>query len=198
MIHTVDDTYNIHICIAHYNEDLIWTKYLNTPFSIISKHGIEYDVAPNRGNEASSYLKYIIDNYEQLPDFVFFVHGHETSNHQTGKIQDIINTTINIITDSTRYLDINGCQLNLRNFPTSYTKFLEFIPIYNSIIKKKQLTENDIIYWASAQFCVNKDAILSNSKEVYENFYNYLMTTNENSFWTSRYFEYTWEHIFSY
>lgn len=39
-------------------------------------------VPANRGREAMAYLTYIIDNYDQLPDFMVFTHGHFRSWHQ--------------------------------------------------------------------------------------------------------------------
>ena len=42
----------------------------------------------NKGNEASVYLKYIIDNYDNLPDFTFFIHDEEYAWHHTGSIID--------------------------------------------------------------------------------------------------------------
>ena len=38
----------------------------------------------NKGNEASVYLKYIIDFYDNLPEFTFFIHDEEYSWHHSG------------------------------------------------------------------------------------------------------------------
>ena len=40
-----------------------------------------YNVPINRGNEASVYLKYIIDHYEVLPEYTFFIHDEEYSSN---------------------------------------------------------------------------------------------------------------------
>lgn len=39
-------------------------------------------VPTRKGNEAMVYLTYIIDNYDALPDVIFFHHGHPTAWHQ--------------------------------------------------------------------------------------------------------------------
>jgi len=45
-----------------------------------------YNVPVNKGNEASSYLKYIVDYYDKLSDFTFFLHDEEFSWHHSGSI----------------------------------------------------------------------------------------------------------------
>lgn len=39
-------------------------------------------VPRNHGREAMAYLTYIIDHYDDLPDYAIFTHGHERSWHQ--------------------------------------------------------------------------------------------------------------------
>jgi Protein of unknown function (DUF3431) len=41
----------------------------------------EYHPPRNKGHEAMVYLSYIIDNYEQLPEIVAFIHSHRYSWH---------------------------------------------------------------------------------------------------------------------
>ena len=45
-----------------------------------------YNVPVNRGAEASAYLKYVLDHYDGLPRWSFFVHGNESSWHHDGKL----------------------------------------------------------------------------------------------------------------
>lgn len=64
------------IIISHCNENLDLTKNLIYPYTTISRNNIAKEVAPNKGNEASVYLEYIINNYENLLDICIFIHGH--------------------------------------------------------------------------------------------------------------------------
>jgi len=57
-----ETTPTVHVCIAHYNEDTTWTKNLLYPHTIISRAGLPAETAPNKGNEASSFIEYIINN----------------------------------------------------------------------------------------------------------------------------------------
>lgn len=43
------------------------------------------NIQPNRGREASVYIRFILDNYDgYLPDWTAFLHGHEESWHSDG------------------------------------------------------------------------------------------------------------------
>ena len=54
----------------------------------------------NRGNEASSYLQYIVEHYDNLPEWSIFIHGNEYSHHDTihMSLKDIlVNASGNLI-----------------------------------------------------------------------------------------------------
>lgn len=62
------------IVIARYEEDISWTVQLpsDTEFIVVQK-GIDL---PNTGRESSSYLHYIINQYDALDGLYFFVQGN--------------------------------------------------------------------------------------------------------------------------
>lgn len=45
---------------------------------------------PNVGVETSAYLRFIVSNYESLPDRMVFIHGHRTSHHDSGDLAEVI------------------------------------------------------------------------------------------------------------
>ncbi|TVY22193.1 hypothetical protein LHYA1_G008996 [Lachnellula hyalina] len=55
-----------------------WTPHIYTTDS----PSAELTVPVNKGNEAMVYLTYIIDNYDTLPDIIFFHHDHAQTWHQ--------------------------------------------------------------------------------------------------------------------
>ena len=77
-------THDYKIICARYNEDIRWIL----PFiksSIIFNKGVDdLTYIPNEhiikcsnvGREGGTYLKFIIDNYEELPSYMLFIQGH--------------------------------------------------------------------------------------------------------------------------
>lgn len=178
------------VVIAHYSEDLSWTKNLQYPYIIISRKGLPREKAPNKGNEASSFLEYIIQNYDNLSTYTIFVHGHRTSWHHVSNIDERLNK--NLILDKP-YYNINQLKLNTHNIGNE-----EFIQILEKMYKISYNRHHKHKYRAGAQFYVHKDLILCNSKESYVTLYNYLMNSKQSSYYTGRYFEYSWHIIFTH
>lgn len=83
------------IVSCHYNEDLGWlasqTKY---PYAVYSKTGqttIPHVLCPvNAGAEAEAYLRYVIDNYHNLPCTMVFIHGHDMHWHQDATVMELL------------------------------------------------------------------------------------------------------------
>jgi len=181
------------VVIAHYKENLDWVKYLKYEYVIISKEKYDSEQIPNKGNEASSYLEYIIKNYDNLDEYCIFIHGHRTSWHHQQNIDEKIN---NLIFDK-QYYNINDNPLS--GIGTGAGSYEKTELIYQSLRKilNMDIIIEKIYMRGSAQFYVHKDCILQHSKDTYNKLYNYLMETNESSFWTGRAFEYIWHLIFT-
>lgn len=69
--------------IAKYREDISWINELGCPSKIYDK---SKDI-PNVGREAETYLRYIIENYDSLPDHVSFLQGKPFDHLARGTIQ---------------------------------------------------------------------------------------------------------------
>jgi hypothetical protein len=158
-----------------------------------------YNVPLNRGNEASAYLKYIIDNYDRLTEYTFFIHDEEYAWHHSGSILDKYKEAIASGKD---YYNINNrCEWKSSNMikPDMYKNLLKW---YDQYIEKyiplaKVPHNHDFIFShrGAAQFLVKRDLIRNLPKEFYENLYNWILTTDIPSKTTGYYLEYTW-HIF--
>jgi FkbM family methyltransferase len=193
---------NINIVLSRYKKEVDWVYKLgdicNVKILIYDKETPtnKLNVPVNKGNEASAYLKYIIDNYEQLPEYTFFIHDEEYSWHHSGKMIDKFKEAI----DSNKlYYSINdkcvlGSIINNELYPNICEWYKEFIEEYIPIdcLPNKDWTLN---YRGSAQFLVNKSLITNLPKKFYENLYKWIITTDINSYITSRFMEWTW-HIF--
>ena len=209
----------MHVVVSKYKEDTSWTKQLKYPVFVYTKEDIssKYNIPVNKGNEASTYLKYIIDHYDQLPEYVAFVHGHESDWHHNEsmlRLNDITmpeNGYINLNDGSNRkmiHYDENNDVIindyvdkllnpssprNVSNYNMN-TWYKEYIYPRLGSIKQYNLHNDN---WC-AQFIVSRERILQHPKSFYEKQYQFLMTTDVINHWSSRYYEWTWGLIFCY
>jgi hypothetical protein len=187
---------NSKIIVSRYNEDINFLdKLKNFKIIVYEKNDTtsEYHIIKNKGHEATVYLKYIIDNYDNLDDYTIFLHCHEYSWHQSGSIVDIINNNIN---------KLHGCT-NLNNYYLGNMDNLDISKSDLGIFFRKFIkgaTGSNLLYpnftkgtLGCAQFIVHKENILFHSKCFYENIYNWLLETEIDNYWTSRFLEWTWD-----
>ena len=189
------------IVTSHWKEDLTWLKNSEFPVVLIDKEGADPTcfepayIIPNKGKEASVYLKFIIERYHDLPDYVAFIHGHEYAWHQRQNILELIR---NANIEKHGFISLNSVYKDWWIFGAIYP-FANVWEIYSE--NKMYIFEN---IPASAQFIVSKERILLNSMEIYKNLYDMIMT-NENfmimtsqniSFDISFIFETCWHILF--
>lgn len=208
---------NFDIVIAHYNENLDWTKDINPAFlHIYSKSNL--DTKLNIGNEATAYLEFIVDNYENFKgkenEYVYFCHGHNESGHQDYSNKFIIDN-INI-TKIDGFLNVNNYYniidgektvtlLKYENI-TDNKPYRILIDFFNTFFKKYKTLPKIISAYSSAQFFVNKGLILNNSKNFYQECLDWFYSGEadkldkkynaSNSVYSSRCFEWLWFYIF--
>lgn len=155
---------------------------------------------PNKGRETSAYLKFIIDNYHQLPKYMAFIHGHEKAWHQRIKpytnLLDYIKNCIKY--KEFGFISLNNYFINDRREVNPY--FVEFQNMWD-ILFKPYLNRKSPKYLyqdCCAQFVVSRDRILKNDKKVYEFWFDYIMNKdpyNNNGFTIGIIFEYAWPLI---
>jgi len=190
----------INCVVSRHNKNVDWVYKLKNinKFYIYDKENYknEYNVPVNKGQEASVYLKYIVDHYDQLADFTFFIHDDEYTWHHSGSIIDKFNEAVE---SKELYYNINDkCVLGsivsnplYHNILIWYNIFIEkYIPL-NSL-PNKDWTVN---YKGSAQFLVHKCLIKNLPLKFYKDLYEWIITTKLSNYETSRYLEWTW-HIF--
>jgi hypothetical protein len=182
-----------------------------------------HNVPFNKGNEASSYLKYIIDYYDQLPEYTFFIQDEEFAWHHSGSIVDKFREAIDSIgfTDfvsvqegskseisgasnenNQKYYNINDlAHWNKPNLipPHLYKILLQW---YSDFVEEyiplsKVPNNKDLIYdhRGAAQFLVHRDLIRGLPKVFYERLYNWIITTDLENYVSGRLLEWTW-HVF--
>lgn len=193
-------TIKIDVVVSRYKKNVDWVykfKNINNIFIYDKESNTnKYNIPVNKGNEASVYLKYIIDHYNILNDFTFFIHDDEYSWHHSGSIIDKFDEAVN---SKELYYNINDlCVMGsiINNFHYNgilhwYNKYVEkYIPIDNLPVK-----DWTIGFRGSAQFLVHKSLIQSLPITFYEELYDWIITTNMPNELSGRYMEWTW-HIF--
>jgi hypothetical protein len=190
----------INCVVSRYKKNTNWVYKLKN----INKYYIydketpenEYNIPVNKGNEASVYLKYIIDHYDNLADFTFFTHDDEYAWHHVGSIVDRYNEAV---MSNQLYYNVNQrCILGsiisnpwYNDILVWYNTYIEkYIPM--SSLPKQDWTQG---YRGSAQFLVHKSLIKKLPLEFYENLYNWIITTDMTNDKSGRFLEWTW-HIF--
>jgi hypothetical protein len=195
------------LIISHFNEDLKWIEDLNDEYTDIRVYSKDLNfklqssrisaldfVEVNKGNEASCYLKYIIDNYHNLPTYSIFLHAHEYSPHHVGSISSVLDDLVDM---KTYYFNFNNYKLgyiltnplveHIRNWYSEYLEY-ELGPIEDY----GDWTPN---YQGCAQFLVHKSLILSRPKDFYQKLYTWTLTTEFPNAWSGRFLEWTWHLI---
>jgi len=188
--------------ISRYNKSTEWSAKFhdvidNAKVIVYDKERPEnpYNVPVNKGNEASVYLKYIVDFYHVLPDYVFFIHDEEYSWHHTGSIIDRFReayllecpfVNVNHFMMGSLYTNIYHFELLLW-----YNEYIEeYIPY--DLLPNPDWTNG---HRGAAQFLVKREAILKRPKKFYEKLYEWMMTSPESNFITGRFMEWSW-HLF--
>lgn len=148
------------------------------------------------GGICSAYLKHIVDNYDNLPDFIFFLKDDEWSWTHTGPIKERF---IEAIQSQRRYFNINDAAALPQIYDSPHVPLIE--EWYTNHIDKwipfNRLTDPD---WASGfrggnQFLVHKSLIQELPKEFYINMYRWVMTSGLPAETTDEMLETTW-HLF--
>jgi hypothetical protein len=147
--------------ISKYKEDTSWVNNLNCDYIIFNKYegynGSESKLE-NIGREAHTYLTYIINNYNNLPNKICFLQGNPFN---IISLVDLINIK-NINSDFLQLGRIEQCYKN--GYP------FESLDIENIFLRKHFIDYPEYIkYSVGAQFIVSSDLIKIRKIEFYKN-----------------------------
>eukprot|EP00466_Bigelowiella_natans_P014354 jgi/Bigna1/126696/aug1.3_g1404 len=179
------------VVVSRYGEDVDWINGVKHPCIVYEKEteSARFNTPKNKAKEASSYLQFLSDHYHNLPQHVAFTHGSNTSWHHRGYLRNKLNMASLPMTESYRSLNRN----RLNSIVKHPQHFMPHLPMYWSEVLEKYFgpleTHGDftIGYRGSAQ---------SRPRRLYEELYNWTMTTPMEDFWSSRMLEYTWHVLF--
>lgn len=182
----------LEIVSCHWQECLAWLTKTPYKVTIVDKEGSGKQnhinptyVIPNRGDEASAYLKYIIERYDTLPDSVAFVHGHQTSPHQhhDRPLLDMIHAAK---VSEFGYIPLNNIE-NMHTYTNdSFIEMLINSPVKPAIGETVRIS-------TAAQFILSKNTILKNTLQHYKFWYTLAISDIP---CIGLRFEYLWDFIF--
>lgn len=187
---------NFVIVSSHYNEDTEWLKKTTYPVVLCSKvhDSPNCQMNINKGREASGYLKFIIDNYYRLPKHIAFIHGHETSIHQTYDIMHMISKCAKYT--QFEYISLSLYNINFRERENPGIKLLHELwdEYFRPYLNRDPPTQ--IFHDCCAQFIVSRDRIRSRPINAYRHWYNLTIDQNYDDYVVGLMFEYIWHIIF--
>jgi hypothetical protein len=191
------------LCVSHYQEYLGWLNDIQVPFIIASKTVVDpriLHVPVNRGNEVSSYLRYIIELYDHLPIRTLFLHGHDADWHQIYSVQYIVQTA-NL---SAQYYNVNNYLVNDRNVTSN--RYMQQLAALWPELFQDELGDmpSEFREKCCAQFIVHRDRIRLRSRAFYQRLYDYVVSDRQDDaaqvdgYHTSMSYvvEFVWHYIF--
>lgn len=179
----------IFVVSSHYRENLDWLMnqsryeyiiYSKNPEAktLLNLPDNKLKIIKNRGMEVNSYLNFIIDFYEDLPNYVAFCHGHEKSWHQNDSLLNVIKK----YNFEDEYFTLNdpyyrnclheNCPQEI-SYPSERRVWNQIKSLKDKLMIKMP---NKIEITMGAQFVVPKKSILRNSKYFYINFRDWIDT----------------------
>ena len=174
----------ISVCVAHYDEPIKWVDNIKYNVKVISNK------EPNKDNEASSYLQYIIENYDNLSEYTYFIRGHRTSYYHEENLDEKINRLI----PDKPYYNINEGPILFPD-PECHS-ILYMVSDLLQIINVEQFVLN-VQDKISSQFYVHKSLIRRHSKHVYIKIQENSIDIKVDLSFSGWAFEYIWHLIFT-
>ncbi|KAF2251912.1 hypothetical protein BU26DRAFT_516639 [Trematosphaeria pertusa] len=163
----------------------------------------------NKGHEAMMYLSYIITNYNSLPNYSLFIHGHRQSWHQEGDMVDLINSLQIQALERDGYVPLRcdwypSCPAEIRPLDHDATVWgpgvhredaeREIGKSWKELFGSIELPRT-IASQCCAQFAVTRDTIHRRSRADYERMREWLLRSELIDDISGRVFEKLWAYI---
>ena len=189
----------LEIVVSHYN-NIHFEKFLtffndDTKIIIYDKSnsyentGLEIKKIKNEGREGETYLRHIIENYDNLSEYTLFIQD-DTNNHIISN-KSFYNETQKIISDNIQFYQYKvswreGGGIHTRTINNGNCVVDTFFPSRSSI--KETCSKHNIylptiyITETCAFFIVHKNVILKRPKEFYINLRLWLLEDDRNGY----------------
>jgi len=180
------------IVLSRYSENVGWISdfdeegidiYIYNKGNIspgVKSKNIKVINRPNLGRESESFLYHIVENYDNLSDLIVFTQAWPFDNIPS--FFDYIDNDL-MLQDAENYFNWYGeqyktCDENgapeiypiASGHPNEFNRTLK--TIYEQVFEKE--CPKEITFKSNGSFCITKDLILNNKKEIYEKLITFL------------------------
>ncbi len=169
------------LVVTHFGEDLNWlTSQTDFPYVVGEKSSDDpiCGVPVNKGAEGSTSLKFIINNWNDLPKRLCLLDGHERSWHQAFDMIEKLRNIKNSTGWPDGFLPLNDCPGDtMEEF--RHWKYELFSPVWDAVVKPHLEMDcpSRILVDVGAQFIVSRECIHANSIALYQDLYEYCIGT---------------------
>jgi len=160
----------------------------------------------NKGNEAMTYLTYIIDHYDTLSDVSIFVHAHRGAKHNDELLDGSMVHTLQRLRDD--YVVQQG-YFNLRcswepGCPAALDLYKPVVESSEQEIKMKNEWQRlhpgvplpgSLAQPCCAQFAASRSRIQSIPRKKWVHFRDWLLETDLDNYHSGRIWEYNWQFV---
>ncbi|KAL6707675.1 hypothetical protein ACN47E_003796 [Coniothyrium glycines] len=211
---------NVLVVAKTHAEDTNWIaeKLPDWPTAIytVDNQSAPLHTKKNKGHEASVYLTYIIDHYDNLPEIVIFIHSHQKHKHGTKRdrvfegidydnFESISSLKLDFVKrngfTNLRCMTNPGCPDEIQPFrPEAERVALRpqervMAEVWTTLFPGEEVPRV-LAAPCCAQFAVPASQIRQRPKAEYERFLNWVYETPLDDFTSGRVFEYLWHVIF--
>ncbi|KAF2120189.1 hypothetical protein BDV96DRAFT_566839 [Lophiotrema nucula] len=165
----------------------------------------------NKGMEANAYLAYIVQNYDNLPSTIAFIHPHKdgypeawhTDNHEYSNVVSLQTLNIDFVQRNgyanLRCVSDPGCPhevMPFRDPPEAHRTIEAAMPEAWRDLFNNTNVPQILATPCCAQFAVSRDQVRKRPLEEYRKYYQWLMDTPLKDETSGRVFEYLWHIIY--
>ncbi|KAK3312835.1 hypothetical protein B0H66DRAFT_631653 [Apodospora peruviana] len=168
------------------------------------------DLPMNKGNEAMTYLTYIIDHYAHLPDIAIFSHAHKAAWHNPmfldqGSAAALIRRLNGVRVEREGYVNLRcdwepGCPVWIDDDPhqagPAEDETTNFRKAWAEIHPNSKMP-TAMGQACCAQFAVSGYRIRATPLERWEQYRSWLINTELSSYMSGRVFEHMWQYLFT-
>lgn len=186
------------IISSHFREDVSWLDDSGFPYLVVSKgekvpQVRNFVTIPNRGSEFGSYVWYILNDWECLPDRVAFIHGHSDAYHQQRTILEAI-----MLHENSEFAGLNGdLSVAMHRFDTRHPWLGDrFSEMWNFMgLDSVRPAPSVAATQPGTQFVVSREFLKARGRNFWANIFRALMD-HEGHYYLGIVLEVAWPMIF--